>query len=104
MEKLDLKVGDKVIVMSRCGTSLREVERITPKGAIRVAGTLYTEFGSQKGGDPWGRSSIKKATEEDIREIKEKTYIAKTLRAMHECRELTYENAVEIMKILEGTA
>ena len=104
MEKLDLKVGDKVIVMSRCGKSINTVERITPKGAIRVGGTLYHQDGYQKGGDSWNITSIKKATEEDIREIKEKTYIAKTLRAMHECRELTYENAVEIMKILEGTA
>lgn len=102
MEKLDLKVGDNVVVMSHWGISIRKVEKITPKGAIRVDGTLYNEFGSQKGGDSWSRSLIKKATEEDIREIKKANYIKKTLRAMHECKGLTYEHAVEIMKILES--
>lgn len=102
MEKLDLKVGDKVIVKSRWNEYISEVERITPKGAIRVNGTLYNEYGSQKGGDSWSRSYIEKATDEIIRELQEKAYITKTLVKMRECKSLTYEQAVSIRKILDN--
>ena len=100
MEKLDLKVGDKVVVVGNWSKSIKTVERITPKGAIRVNGTLYDEYGYQKGGDIWQRTSIFKATKEDVRKIKENDFIRETIREMKLVSNLTYEQAVEIRKIL----
>lgn len=102
MGKLDVKVGDTVIVYSTWGKSIRKVECITPKGFIKVNGILYYEDGTQRGGDSWSRTSIKKATYEEITEINKNAYITKALKKMRECRDLTYEQAVGIMKILNS--
>jgi hypothetical protein len=44
----NLKVGDSVFINSRWGRSLYQVEKITPKGFIKVAGELYTKEGFQR--------------------------------------------------------
>lgn len=45
----NLKVGDYVFMSWRSGTSLRKVEKITPKGNIKVDGILFNKDGSERG-------------------------------------------------------
>jgi hypothetical protein len=58
-ENMEFKIGDVVAVYSR-GRLIKtsKIEKITPKGAIKVDGDLYTPDGHQKGGDTWGRKTI----------------------------------------------
>ena len=103
----DVKVGDKVIL--RTGgwfpsESVEVVEKITPKGYIKVSGQLYMvndegESASAKGSSsawlyPW--------TEEYERKIKEKRYINQVKRKMNDYNgKLTFEQAKQISEILK---
>lgn len=96
-----LKVGDTVMVINRFRLSLNYIENITNGGNIRVNGTLYDKnTGRSKGGDSWGRSSISVPTPEEIAKIVEADYIKTTLRKLNNLSELSYEQAIGIMKIL----
>lgn len=100
-EKLNVEVGDAVVVRSSWNNSyLSKVERITPKGAIRVNGILYDEYGREKGSNVWNRSHITKATEEDVKQIEEEKFITLTLVKLRKIKELSYEQAVEIERVL----
>ena len=97
----NLKVGDKVFVCWRMGQSLREVEKITPKGNIKVGGTLFNANGSERGGDVWSKSYLAEATPEAINSFKEKLIIQKAKKLMSATKELTLEQANKIIDILE---
>lgn len=101
MEKCEnLKVGDIVFVTGRFGRSLHQVEKITPKGFIKVAGTLYTKDGYQRGSDGWTFTSIHPASAEEIEQFKKEKFIAAVVRKLHSVSELQYEQAVEINNLL----
>ena len=103
----DVKAGDKVIL--RTGgwfpsESIEVVEKITPKGYVKVSGELYVidengETASARGSYsswlyPW--------TEEYERKIKEKRYINQVKRKMRDYNgELTLEQAKQIAEILK---
>ena len=96
-----LKVGDKVIVNTRLGRIIREVDKITPAGNIKLNnGSIYNKDGSEKGGDSWTRSFLSEATPEVIQEIHDSKVIAYTKKKMKELKELNIEQARAILKIL----
>lgn len=97
----NLKVGDKVFVCWRMGRSLRTVEKITPKGNIRVGGTLFNSDGSERGGDVWSRSFLAEATLDAIKSFNEKLIIQKAKKLMASTKEITLEQANKIIDILE---
>lgn len=109
MEDLsDLKAGDKVIQIYRnwYGTneSVRTVEKITPSGLIKVGGVLYYKNGLRRG--QYG-SEIKRYSKEEEDRINLEALERKTKDAcknvFDKCRNnLTYEQAVAILKILKG--
>lgn len=103
MEKLNVKAGDKVIYTSHFGgDKVAVVEKITPKGFIKVNGTLFTEDGIERGSSVWNRSFIRKANPEDIYKIEHDNYRKRILNNLHSLQDITYEQAIEINKILNG--
>lgn len=101
----NLKQGDKVIVSnySGWGPSIyyeEVVERITPKGMIRVAGYLYREDGNRRGGG----ACLENPKDEEVKEILEdqrkRIFSLKVLKTMRSMNEITYETAKKIGEIL----
>ncbi len=100
---MDLKVGDKVLVTARYSQFIEKVAKITPAGNIRLTnGSLYMPDGRQRGGDIWSTSCIQPLTPELEESLRRTTFIKKTLYVMHEIKDITYEQAIEIRQILEG--
>ena len=103
----ELKQGDKVIYCVRDSTRyaemIKEVEKITPKGFIKVNGILFNNSnGEPRGGnDYWCSCCIEKATPERIKAIQDGKFIADTLIQMHACEALTYEQAKAIRAALD---
>lgn len=95
-----LKAGDIVIVSSHFGESICKVEKITPTGKIRVGGNLFTDGLHRQ---VWGYDRLEEATDERIAKIRKKAKIRKVLNLMRETKDITYEEAVAIEKILTGT-
>lgn len=99
---MDLKAGDKVFVRYNGNSLLSCVEKVTPKGFVKVNGTLYDYDGYQRGGDSWHKSRIEPATEEMILEYTHERFVRATIKKMHEVAKITYEQAVSIDAILNG--
>lgn len=66
-DKLNVKVGDKVLYYSRWhGESVVEVVKITASGNIRTSnGGYFNPDGSIKSSDPWCQDYISEYTHED---------------------------------------
>lgn len=100
-KKLNVNVGDKVIVSSRFGgEKIGTIEKITPKGFIKVNGILFTDCGRERGGDAWSCSYIKPATLEQIEQLNQKKYRRYVLNKLHSLQDIDYEKAVRIDEIL----
>lgn len=109
MEELKVKVGDKVLYNYRhFGTtekSIATVTKVTPTGRIEIdfCDTQFDKYGRQIGRrDSYSSSSISIPTEEDYKRIMQRRVISKAESLMENVKQLTYEQAVEIIKILEG--
>lgn len=98
----NLKVGDKVFVCWRMGRALRTVEKITPKGNIRVNGILFNTDGSERGGDIWSKSFLAEATPGAIKNFNEKLIIQKAKKLMESTKTITLDQANKIIDILES--
>lgn len=95
----NLKVGDNVFVNNAYGLALRKVEKITPKGFIKVDGNLYTKDGVMRGSG-WNWSAIRPASDEEIAEFRKKKFVADVVQKLRSVSNLQYEQAVAINKIL----
>jgi hypothetical protein len=100
MELKDLKAGDKVIVSGRWDRAIKEVQKITPAGYIKVGGRLYNLDGSQRGGDFYSRFQLEIATPELIRTVADEILIKTVLNHIHNVKKLTIEQARAIAAIL----
>lgn len=104
MEKLNVKVGDKVILQGRWSEeSIHTVEKITPTGLIKVCGYTFYDDGSQRGGDTWSGFRLIEATPEAIQRIKDRKTVRK---AISMCRKVTdkidIDTANKLIALLEG--
>ena len=100
-----LKVGDKVIVNTKLGRIIREVDKITPAGNIKLNnGTIYNKDGSERGGNCWNTTYLSEATPEVIKEIKEKHFIICVKKQLKEFlkKDLTIEQAQALFQIIKG--
>lgn len=106
MEELKVKVGDKVLYNHwHFGTTeeIVTVTKVTPTGRIRIdfCDTQFDKYGRQIGKrDSYSNSSISIPTEEDYKRIMQRRVISKAESLMKNTK-VTYEQAVEIIKILE---
>lgn len=96
----NLKVGDYVFLSWRMGTSLRKVEKITPKGNIKVNGIMFNKNGSERGGDVWSKCYLHKATPEAIKSFQDEITIKKAIKLMREIKTITIEQANKIIELL----
>jgi hypothetical protein len=96
-----LKVGDLVFVSCRLGKSLEKVEKITPKGYIKVGATLFNKDGSERGGDIWNKYHISEATPERVKMFQERKTINRALQIMRSKSEITLEQAHKIIELLD---
>ena len=117
MEELKVKVGDTLLCTTHhySGNRVRfvTVTKVTPTGRIRISGldTQFDKYGRQMGretgraaiGNAWEELSI--PTPEDYKAI-EKASIAKAKAALEIAAKskLSYEKAIEILKVLEVEA
>lgn len=101
-----LKEGDKVVVYSygwgNSSYNERVVEKITPKGFIKVNGSLFNPNDGYRRGD--GGACLQNPNDnevmEKVKKYRKDMFISKILRDMWETRCLTYEQAIEIDRIL----
>lgn len=96
----NLKVGDFVFVSGNWGCSLHKVEKITPKGFIKVNGSLYTKDGYERGGDSWSITNISPASPDAIKEYNNKIFIREVMNKLRTVKKLSYEQAVDVNRIL----
>lgn len=97
---MDLKAGDKVFIHYSGGKTFAVVEKVTPKGFVKVNGTLYDSQGIQRGGGTYYKLSIKPATDESIQAYERECFVRTVIRKIHEGSKITYEQAVAIDAIL----
>ena len=97
----NLKVGDYVFVGWRMGTSLRKVEKITPKGNIKVNGIMFNKNGLERGGDVWDKCYLHEATPEAIKEFQNEITVKKAIKLMREIKSITIEQANKIIELLD---
>ena len=103
-----LKEGDKIFVDVGKTLILTKVIRVTPTGRIRTAkypNTFFDKTGREMNSDPWAHHyhlSPWSQEQEDYLVQKRLEREAKMkARALVNSDDLTYEKAVEIMKIME---
>ena len=97
-----LKVGDIVFVCGRWGKTLNKVEKITPKGFIKVAGSLFNpDTGFERSSDTWNSCVLQQATKENVEEYMREKYIKHIHHFLQNLKnqDISYEQAVEISKI-----
>lgn len=99
----ELKAGDLVFVSNRHGTTLCQVEKITPRGFVKAGGMYFRpDDGVERGTDLWCVTSIHQATDESVERYQRNALISSTLKIVQGLNrnDITYEQAVEIRKIL----
>ena len=98
----EFKVGQKVFVISRYSKRLSKVEKITPSGLIKVDGVLYYPDGRERTSGICYANNIEVATEDAIYQFKKQIFINSVYnKIVHMENDLTYEQAIEINKILD---
>lgn len=98
------KAGDKVFVHTNWGKRrLSTIEKITPKGFIKVDGALFTKAGFQRGGGPWHFCNISPASPEEIETYEKEVFVADVVSRLHSISTLDYEKAVLFHKLLNDT-
>ncbi len=118
MEELNVKPGDTLLCIAYHYSGNRErfvtVTKVTPTGRIRVLelDAQFDKYGKQMGrgtsrasiGKAWNELSV--PTPEDYKAIEKASTIAKARAALEKAvkSKLSYEKAIEILKVLEVDA
>lgn len=93
-----LKVGDKVFVSNRFGTTLQTVQRITPTGRVVVNNIQF--IGGANRSNIWDIVVLEEATEEKIQQYKNRRFIRKVYAALKINNSMNYEQAKQINELL----
>lgn len=97
-----LKKGD-IVIVSRNGIKwLASIDKITPKGFVKVNGCYYYPDGTMRSKDIWNRSILLPCTKEEKKNFYKASFICKVVGIMRRVTtsRLDYEKAVKIYKIL----
>lgn len=111
-KELKVKAGDAVLYYNGSFYKndlpiITKVKKVTPTGRIRVEyspSKQFDKYGWEIGSNTWRRTNIEVPTAEKLQEVKKRIFIRKTIRQMQSCEEsnISYEQAVAIMKVLKG--
>lgn len=98
----NFKVGDKVLLYNRHRRKITTVEKITPKGFIKVDGVLFNSNGTERGGDAYESYRIEPITDEREQELKRDFFVSNTKKKLKEFNfnNITYEQACKIAILL----
>ena len=99
MTNYNFEVGQTVFIISRTHKAVKTVDKITPKGFIKVDGVLYNPNGSERTSDMWNTTHIEPATDEAIEEFKKEIFVTNITKKLKEINTLTYEQAEKINEI-----
>lgn len=104
MDKLNVKVGDKVIYEYMGVERIVTISKITPTGRIKIDfdDSQFNCYGDEIGRkDAWNHPFIREATSDDIERIDQKQTIIKAYELCHtvETKNITYEKALKIIEI-----
>ena len=109
MQELNVKVGDKVLYQYRVAEIEYEmvatITAVIKDKLIRIDKNyrLYDKFGNEVKEKDYG-SKISCLTDEDIKRIEQKEAIKQAYELMQiKAREITYEQALKIIEVLEDT-
>ena len=94
----NLRVGDKVIVSNYGYKEIAQIEKITPSGMIKVNGSLYNKDGSRRGA--MYSFCLQECTPEIEKELAQRAFIRKVVTRMRNIKDITYEQAIKINRIL----
>jgi hypothetical protein len=95
-----IKVGDTVVISSRYWRKIAKVDRITDAGNIVVGNRLFNKNGIERGCDTWNIVSLQEYTPELVATINIEHTIAAAYKLMGTAKNITYGQAVQIIKIL----
>jgi len=98
----NFKVGDKVLLYNQYLRRITTVEKITPKGFIKVDGVLFNSNGTERGGDIYGSYRIEPITDEREQELRREFFVSSTKKKLKEFNfnNITYEQACKIALLL----
>ena len=96
------KVGDKVLLSNQHLHKITTVEKITPKGFIKVDGILFNPNGIERGGDAYGSYHIDPITDEREQELRKEFFVNNTKKKLKkfDFNNTTYEQACKIALLL----
>lgn len=98
------KVGDKVIVEQyQYGSYFRKVDtikEITKTGNFKIGNSIYYPDGRLRGDSGYSRWTAYLASEEDIEVLRKNAIVKKVIDRLRGVQSLTYEQSLEIAKIL----
>lgn len=98
----NLKAGDKVLLYNQYRRKITTVEKITPKGFIKVDGILFNSNGAERGGSIYGSYHIEPVTDEREQELRREFFVNNTKKRLKEFdfNNITYEQACKIALLL----
>lgn len=98
----NFKVGDKVLLYNQYRRKITTVEKITPKGFVKVDGVLFNSNGTERGGNTYGSYLIEPITGEREQELRREFFISNTKKKLKEFdfNNITYEQACKIALLL----
>lgn len=98
----NIKVGDKVLLYNPRRRKITTVEKITPKGFVKVDGRLFNSNGAERGGDVYASYRIAPITDEREQELRREFFISNTKKKLKEFdfNNITYEQACKIALLL----
>ena len=98
----EFKVGDKVLLTSYSGRKISVVEKIPPKGFIKVDGMLFYPNGKERTSNYYYSCGIELLTPELEKEVGENAYRQRITKRLREIKwnDITYEQAQKIDEVL----
>ncbi len=98
----NFKEGDKVLLYNQYRRKITTVEKITPKGFVKVDGVLFNSNGTERGGNIYGLCRIEPITDEREQELRKEFFVSNTKKKLKEFdfNNITYEQACKIALLL----
>ena len=98
-----LKPTDPIIVVRDGNKKVRQVEKITPSGFIRVSGVLYYPNGRERTSSIWHSSMLIPYNKETALIIEQNEFISKLVKRLHNINinSITFEQATAISNVLD---
>lgn len=82
----DLKVGDKVFIITRYSKYIKTVTKITPTGKIKIGESTYNSGGRFATSDVWNTDFLSEWTQEKEDEFKKELHFTKMCKSLSDLK------------------